>query len=341
MALLKTAVIGVGSIGSNHARVLSELPETKFVAVADQDLQTAQVVGRRWGVNAYQDFREMISKEHLDAVSIAVPTAYHEEVAVSALEMGVHTLVEKPIAVTIEAGQRIIATARRCNRLLMVGHIVRFNPAVQQLKQRLESGQLGRIFQMSARRTGPFPTRIQDVGVAVDLAPHDLDLMRFVTGLNPSRLYAEVEHRLHTDHEDLLMCLLRFPDNINSSLEINWLTPTKVRELMVLGERGMFRVDDLNQDLYFYENADADSVLWPEMQTLRGVREGSMVRYVFPRYEPLKAELQAFINAIDQGKPPPVSGEDGLVALHLALLLLQSGMDHQVKEITYENCFVS
>jgi UDP-N-acetylglucosamine 3-dehydrogenase len=341
MTMLKIAVIGVGAIGSNHARVMSDLPETQFVAVADQDLPTAQVVARRWGVRAYQDFRQMLSIEKPEAVSVAVPTAYHEEVAVTALEMGAHILVEKPIANTIEAGQRMIATARDCKRMLMVGHILRFNPAVQQLKQRLESGQLGRIFQMCARRTGPFPTRIQDVGVAVDLAPHDLDLMRFITGLNPNRLYAEVEQRLHTDHEDLLLCLLRFPDNINASLEINWLTPTKVRELTVLGERGLFRVDDLTQDLYFYENAGVDTVLWPEMQTLRGVREGSMVRYVFPRFEPLKAELEAFIKAVREGTPAPVSGEDGLVALHLALILLQSGMDHQVKDISYENCFVS
>jgi UDP-N-acetylglucosamine 3-dehydrogenase len=341
VAMLKTAVIGVGAIGSNHARVLSELAETQFVAVADQNPQTAQAVARRWGVRAYQDYREMLSIEQPDAVIVAVPTADHEEIVVSALEMGSHTLVEKPIANTIEAGQRIIATAQHCKRLLMVGHILRFNPAIQQLKQRLENGQLGKIFQMCARRTGPFPTRIQDVGVAIDLAPHDLDVMRYITGLDPHRLYAEVEHRLHTDHEDLLLCLLRFPENINASLEINWLTPTKVRELLVLGERGLFRVDDLTQDLYFYENADADSVLWPEMQTLRGVREGSMVRYVFPRFEPLKAELKAFIHAIREGAPPPVSGEDGLVALHLALLLLQSGMDHQVKDITYENCFIS
>jgi UDP-N-acetylglucosamine 3-dehydrogenase len=339
--MLKTAVIGVGAIGGNHARVLTEIPETKFVAVADQNMETAQAVARRWGVKAYQDYREMIDNERPDAVSIAVPTAFHEEVVVTALELGVHTLVEKPIADTIEAGKHIIHAANRCNRLLMVGHILRFNPAVQQLKQRLERGQLGRIFQMCARRTGPFPTRIQDVGVAVDLAPHDLDLMRFITGLDPIRLYAEVEHRLHTEHEDLLLCLLHFPDNINASLETNWLTPTKVRELMVLGERGLFRVDDLTQDLYFYENSEADSVLWPEMQTLRGVREGSMVRYAFPRFEPLKAELQAFINAIRYGTPSPVSGVDGLVDLHLALLLLESGLDHQVKEISYENCIIS
>jgi UDP-N-acetylglucosamine 3-dehydrogenase len=340
MTRLKIAVIGVGAIGSNHARILSDQPDTELVAVADKDLLTAQAVANHWGVNAYQDYHKMLMNEKPDAVIVAVPTANHEEIAMAALEMGAHILVEKPIADSIEAGQRIIAMARSAKRLLMVGHILRFNPAIQQLKQRLESGQLGRIFQMCARRTGPFPTRIQDVGVAIDLAPHDLDLMRFITGLNPSHIYAEVQHRLHTDHEDLLLCLLRFPDNIFASLEINWLTPTKVRELTVLGERGLFKVDDLTQDLYFFENAEADTVLWPELQTLRGVREGSMVRYVFPRFEPLKAELQAFIEAIREGTSSPVSGEDGLVALHLALTLLQAGMDNQVKEINYENCFV-
>jgi predicted dehydrogenase len=282
----------------------------------------------------------MIFKEQPDAVSFAVTTVYHEEVIITFLAMGVYTLVEKPIAITIKAGQRIIATTQRFNCMLMVRHIVRFTPALQKLKLRLESGQFGRNFHMSARRTRPFPIRIQDIGVAVDLAPYSLELMRFINGMDPNYLYAEVEHRLLMNYEGLLLCLLRFLENINASLEINWLTPIKVRELLIFGERGMFRVDDLNQDLYFYENADADSVLWPKMQTLRGVREGEMVRYVFPCHETLKAELQALLSVIDEGKPPSVSREDGLVALYLALLLIQSGMDHQVKEITYENCFI-
>ena len=127
--------------------------------------------------------------------------------------------------------------------------------------------------------------------------------------------------------------LLRFPDGVVGSLEINWLTPTKIREVLVLGERGLFRVDDLTQDLYFYENAQANADLWPALQTLKGVSEGSMRRYEIERYEPLKAELQAFLKTVQTGALVPVSGEDGLEALRLALALVESGKEHRVIEV--------
>jgi predicted dehydrogenase len=268
--------------------------------------------------------------EKPEAVSIAVPTVLHEEVGIAALEAGAHVLMEKPIAATVEAGRRLIVKAKEVGRQLMVGHIVRFNPAIQALKQKLDAGELGRIFQVFCRRAGPFPVRIQDVGVVVDLAPHDVDLMRFLVGADPVRIYAETEQRLHTEHEDLLWGVLRFADGVAGSLEINWLTPTKVRETLVLGERGMFRVDDLTQDLYFFENAQAKDVQWTTLQTLKGVSEGSMTRYAIPRFEPLKAELQAFLQAIQHGQPVPVSGEDGLSALKISLALVESGQSHQV-----------
>jgi UDP-N-acetylglucosamine 3-dehydrogenase len=245
----------------------------------------------------------------------------------------VHVLMEKPIAATVEEGQRLIEKARSVKKQLMVGHIVRFNPAMQALKQKLADGDLGRIFQVFCRRAGPFPARIRDVGVVVDLAPHDVDVMRFLTDSNPIRVYAETERRIHTDHEDLLWGLLRFPDGVVGSLEINWLTPTKIREVLVLGERGLFRIDDLTQDLYFYENAQVNGDLWPALKTLKGVSEGHMIRYAIQRYEPLKAELQAFLKAAQTGTPVPVTGEDGLEALRLALALVESGRNHQVIEV--------
>jgi len=241
--------------------------------------------------------------------------------------------MEKPIAATLEEGRRLIELSGRCGRQLMVGHIVRFNPAIRALRQKLVDGELGRIFQVFCRRAGPFPARIRDVGVVVDLAPHDVDLMRFIIGAEPVRLYAETEQRIHTDHEDLLWGVLRFADGVTGSLEINWLTPTKVRETLVLGERGMFRVDDLTQDLYFYENAHAKDVQWATLQALKGVSEGSMTRYAIPRFEPLRAELQAFLQAVEDGEPMPVSGEDGLAALKISLALVESGQRHQVIEL--------
>jgi len=330
---MKVAAIGVGSMGKNHARVYSELPEAELVAVADADQKLVAATAEKHGAHAYTDYREMLEKEKPDAVSIVVPTAMHEEVGLAALEAGAHVLMEKPIAATVEEGQRLIEKARAVKKQLMVGHIVRFNPAMQALKQKLADGDLGRIFQVFCRRAGPFPARIRDVGVVVDLAPHDVDVMRFLIGADPLRVYAETERRIHTDHEDLVWGLLRFPDGVVGSLEINWLTPTKIREVLVLGERGLFRIDDLTQDLYFYENAQVNADLWPALKTLKGVSEGHMIRYAIQRYEPLKAELQAFLGAVKEDKPVPVSGEDGLEALRLALALVESGQKHQVIEV--------
>jgi predicted dehydrogenase len=330
---MKVVLIGAGSMGRNHARVLSELPGVLLAAICDEDLATAGEVAARYGGAIYTDYHRMLDEVKPEAVIIAVPTALHMEVALYALEAGAHILVEKPIAATLEEGHAIIEKASIVHRILMVGHIVRFNPAMRQLKQKLQEGELGRIFQIACRRVGPFPTRVRDVGVVIDLAPHDIDLMRYITGTDPVRVYCETERRIHTEYEDLLLGLLRFPDGVTGALEINWLTPTKVREVLVLGERGMFRVDDLTQDLYFYENADVGHTIWPALQTLKGVSEGCMTRFAFQRIEPLRAELEAFTNAIQNDQPSPVSGEDGLAALKLALALVESGRSHRVVEV--------
>lgn len=327
---MKVAVIGVGSMGIHHARIYSELPGVKLVAVADTDPRRAEAVAARYNAHPYTDYRQMLEQERPDAVSVAVPTTQHESVGLDALEAGAHVLIEKPIAATPEGALRLIERARELDRQLMVGHVVRFNPAIQALKQKMEAGELGRVFQIFCRRIGPFPDRIRDVGVVVDLAPHDLDVMRFLLGSDPLRIYAETERRIHTEHEDLLWGILRFREGVVGVLELNWLTPVKIRETLVLGERGMFRVDDLNQDLYFYENGQATDLPWLALQTLRGVSEGCMIRYPIRRYEPLKAELEAFIGTLRDGKPVPVSGEDGLAALRLALALVESGATHRI-----------
>jgi UDP-N-acetylglucosamine 3-dehydrogenase len=328
--MIKVAVIGVGSMGKNHARVYSELAEAKLVAVCDSDELAAKEVAERGRARVYFDYRKLLEEEKPQAVSIAVPTALHAEVTLAALEAGADVLIEKPIAATLEDGRVIIERARMLGRKLMVGHIVRFNPAVQELKRRMDAGELGRIFQIICRRTGPFPVRIQDVGVAIDLAPHDLDLMRYLTGSDPVRLFAESAQRVHSLHEDLVIGILSFPFNIIGALEINWLTPTVVRETLVLGEHGMFQVDDLTQSLYFYENGQAIGSLWSPLQALRGVTIGPMIRFALKRYEPLKAEIESFLNAIQENTPMPVSGEDGLAALRLAIALKKSSEEHRI-----------
>jgi predicted dehydrogenase len=330
---LKAAVIGVGAMGQHHARVYTEIAQTKLVGVADASAQTGQRIATKYGAPVYTNYRELLERETPDVVTVAVPTRYHREVAELAMRAGADVLIEKPIAATVEEAQALIDCAEALGRRLMVGHIVRFSPAIQALKEHLAAGELGKIFQVVCRRVGPFPPRVRDVGVVVDLAPHDLDVMRFISGAEPVRVFAETEQRIHTEHEDLVTALLRFDNAMTGVLDINWLTPQKVRDVTVLGEQGMFRADDLMQDLFFYENAEVSGSAWNHLSILKGVSEGRMVRYPIQRYEPLRAELEAFASAVLNDTPVPVSGVDGLAALRLALAVVESGKTQRVIEV--------
>jgi UDP-N-acetylglucosamine 3-dehydrogenase len=326
---IRAAVIGVGSMGWNHARIYNDLESVDLVAVADLDGRAAERAAHVYGARDYTDYREMLRHEELDAVSIAVPTQIHREIALAALQRGCHILVEKPIASTVEEGREMVALAASRGLKLTVGHIERFNPAIVELKQRLKRGEVGQVFQIHARRLGPFPTRVRDVGVVIDLATHDLDIMRYLLDSEVKRIYAETEQEIHTDHEDLLSGLLRFENGVIGLLSINWLTPTKIRELTVTGERGMFLVNYLTQDLYFYENDHADSQ-WGSLGLLRGVSEGNMVRLKIEKREPLRIEIEAFVKAVLKDGEPAVRGEDGLTALALAQRLVESGQENRV-----------
>ena len=327
--MTRVAVIGVGSMGRNHVRVYAEIPDVELVGVADANATQAEAIGKRFGVAAYTDYAQMLEEQKPEAVTIAVPTAQHAEVAHAVIARGAHVLIEKPIAFSVAQGQQIIAAAHEAGVKLMVGHVERFNPAVVALKAHLAQGELGRVFQIDARRQGPFPTRIVDVGVVIDLAVHDLDVMRYVSGAEIRRVYAETERRVHSTREDVLTGLVRLSDGAIGTLTINWLTPTKIRELYVTGERGMFRVDYLTQDLYFYENAVAQTENWDALRVLRGVSEGRMIRYVVTKKEPLRAEQEAFLAAVRGEAEVTITGLDGLRALELAQAVVTSGLEHQ------------
>lgn len=321
-------------MGRNHARVYTEMLAAQLVGVADQDLKAATAIAERLGCRGYENHQELLEREKPDAVTVAVPTHAHASVVKDALKAGCHVLVEKPIAETLEEADELIAAAASARRVLMVGHIERFNPAVIDLKKRLAEGQLGRVFQYHARRLGPFPPRIRDVGVVIDLATHDLDLMLHLTGSRAVRVYAETKREVHTSNEDLVCGLVRFGDGVVGVLEINWLTPTKIRELAVTGERGMFRADYLTQELYFFENAELIQGGWEQLSMLRGVSEGAMVKYAIQRREPLRNELEAFLAAANGDNSAIVSGEDGKEALRLALALIESGQTGRSIELS-------
>lgn len=331
--MTRVAVVGVGAMGKNHVRVYREMPEVELVAIVDQDRDLAEQVGQIYRVPVYTDMYEMLARERPEAVSIAVPTCAHFGVANALLEAGCHVLVEKPIAETLVEANALIRTAERVGRVLVVGHIERFNPAITELKRRLDAGELGRIFQIHARRLGPFPARIRDVGVVMDLATHDLDIMQYLIGESVLRVYAETKREVHAHCEDLFVGVLRFEDTAVGLLEINWLTPTKIRKLYVTGERGMFRVNYLTQDLCFFENAEANDGNWSTLELLQGVSQGSKVQFPIQKKEPLRAELEAFVARVEGKESQGVNGYEAVKTLTLAKKLAESAWHGGAKEV--------
>lgn len=324
MRQVKAAVIGAGLMGANHARVYAEMEGVALVAIADPDDAACRKIANSYRPTVYADPCQLLDREQPDLVSIAVPTRLHREVALEAMSRGVHVLVEKPLTSTVEEGQEIIVAAEKYGVKLSVGHVERFNPAIREIKRRLRNQELGRIFQVHARRLSPFPYRVQDVGVILDLASHDIDVMRHLLGSDVRRLFAETEQKAHASAEDLLSALLRFENGVIGVLDVNWLTPTKVRQLSVIGEGGMYLVDYLTQDVYWYKNT-APTDDWQTLSVFRGAMEGDMVKVHLGKQEPLQAELESFVAAVVEDRVPEVSGQDALVAVDLSLALVESG----------------
>ena len=333
--MTRIAIVGLGVMGRNHARILGDLEGAEVVAVCDPSEEAMAWAGRRH-LKGYRSHQEMFERERLDAVTVAVPTRFHREVGLAAMERGLHVMMEKPIAADLDEARQLVEAANRHGSIFAVGHVERFNPAVREAKHRLENGEMGRIFQIQSRRQGPFPSRVRDVGAVIDLATHDLDVMRYLLDAEVVRLYAETERRIHTEHEDMLNALLKFENGTVGVVQVNWLTPTKIRELLVLGERGMLQLNYLTQDLIFYENSIAASLEHP-LSMLTGVTEGALVRYTVSRAEPLQLELESFLNSVGTKTPPEVGGEDGLRALALALDLVRSGAEGRVLDLTPES----
>ena len=330
MTDIKAAVIGVGAMGKNHARVYSELDGVELVGVCDADKGIAQRVSERYRCECFGSYKDLISKLDVDVASIVVPTNLHSAVAIDCVMEKINVLIEKPIADTVKNGLNIINAAKSMNVKLTVGHIERFNPAVIELKRRIDAGDLGKIYKVSAQRVGPFPERIRDVGVVIDLATHDIDVMRYLLGSDITRVYGESSRSIHTTHEDLMNAVLKFANDAIGILDVNWLTPEKIRELAVIGEKGMFVAKYLSQELFFHQSIDAKLNNYDYSDILMGVAGGDVVDIRIKKAEPLKAELASFVKCVRDGSEPVVSGEDGLHALRIACALMESSSENTV-----------
>ena len=330
--MLKVGVIGVGRMGINHARIYNEFREVSLVAVADTNKENLSKAKEKYNCNIYEDYKEMLDREELDAVSIAVPTKEHYKVALDCIDKNINLLIEKPIASNVKEGREIIEKAKEKKVKLMIGHVERFNPAVIELKRRVDNGELGKIYRIMAQRESPFPLRISDVGVVIDLAVHDIDIMGFISNSNLKRVYAETGKRLHSSNEDLLLALFRFDDDVIGVISTNWLTPDLIRNLVVTGEKGMFKVDYLNQELYFYHNAALPKEI-DYKKIVSGVEAGDVLKIKINKDEPLKLELKSFVDSILEDKEIITKGEDGLKALEIAQKIIESADKNEVVEL--------
>ncbi len=314
MNKLGVAVIGTGQWGKNHARVYNELPSTELVAICDVNPERAKAMASQYGVKAYSDSAQMLKDKSIEAVNVCTWSTILAQEAQKALNAGKHVLVEKPMATTPQQAEKLVATAQENNLHLTVGFLMRFIPGLQIIRQSIVDKKIGEFVCATAKRVSQWPERIGDVGVVKDTAIHDIDVMHFISGENPISVYAKMGSMRIKKFEDYAQIMLTYKDGKSAFIESNWLTPYKTRTLTVTGSDAIMRLDYITQDL------------WIEQQ-----KETVQPRYPFQ--EPLKAELQHFVECIVEKKKPLVTGEDGVRALEVATAAMQSSAKNRAVQI--------
>ena len=303
---LKVGVVGVGVMGSNHARVLSEMAGIQLVGVVDPDRKQREFVARTLGCAEIDDLDALI-RAGVDAVTIAAPTHLHHDLALQCIANGIHVMVEKPIAPTVEEGRAIVAAARRAGVTLTVGHVERFNPAVQSIKRAIKDQD---ILSIAITRVGPFPPRMSNVGVVIDLAVHDIDLIRWFTDSEIVEIQPQLSSAV-AEREDIALLQFRTASGVLAHINTNWLTPFKARTIHV-ATRDKYLIGDL---------------LTLQVTECFGFQpDGSYsMRHLSVGYaEPLRAELLAFVNAIRSGRTSAVTGEEAVASLEVAIRCLDA-----------------
>lgn len=315
--MLKVAVIGVGTMGKHHARVYSSLDNCELVAVSDVGKEAADAVASQFSCKSYTDYREMLEKENIQAVSIAVPTKLHFDVASYCINHGLHVLIEKPITLTVDEGKKLVELAKEKGITLTVGHIERFNPAVIELKKIVDKGDLGEINSVIARRVGIMPPRIKDANILVDLAVHDIDIISYLLGEEPVSVSHSSGNALLDTREDHAELFLQY-SKASGFIQANWITPIKIRTLAVTGDKGYAEMNYMTQELNVYEstiNREFDD--FGDFVVKFG--ESKIKNIAVKKEEPLMLELKNFVDAVINKKQPVVTGEQALKALEIAV----------------------
>lgn len=326
---LRVGVVGLGMMGRHHARVLRDLDGAVLVGAADE---CGDVHGAGGGVPVVQTVAELVELG-VDAAVVAVPTAHHEAVGLRLAEAGVHALIEKPVAASAAAAARLVHAFEAAGLVGAVGHVERYNPALQELRRRVDDGQLGEVHQIATRRQGPFPARIADVGVVKDLATHDFDVTTWLARAPFARLGALARRTSGRLHEDLVTVTGELVDGTLTTHLVNWLTPFKERVVVVTGEHGTFVADTVSADLTFYENGTV-ATGWDQVAAFRGVAEGPSTRFAIPKREPLVVEHEAFRDAVLGRTADIVSLREGLGIVRIAEAVLESARTRTTVEVT-------
>lgn len=321
---LRAGLIGLGVMGRNHARVLTEIDDVDFVGVYDPAPGVPETVHDR---PVFGDLDQLLELG-IDYAVIAAPTIYHLELGTRLAEAGVHALIEKPVASSVEDSRALRDLFTGKGLIGGVGHIERYNPALQAARQRIADGMLGDIYQIATRRQGPFPGRIADVGVIKDLASHDIDLTAWVAQQEIVSVNARTAHRSGRPHEDMVLAVGTLSGGTITSHVVNWLTPFKERVTIITGENGVLVADTLTADLSYYENGRIQ-VAWDPGE-FRGVSEGDMTRFALDRKEPLRAEHEAFRDSVLAGEPLGiVTLAEGTRVVEIAEQMLADGLAHR------------
>jgi len=297
---LRVGVIGAGVMGTNHGRVLAGLPNVALTGIVDPLPEHRTRADELIGCPTFADLDRLVDAG-VDAVTIAAPTHLHHEISLACIARGIHILVEKPIASTVEEGRAIVAAARRAGVTLMVGHVERFNPAVAAIKRAIEGED---ILSIAITRVGPFPPRMSNVGVVIDLAVHDIDLIRWFTDSDIVDVQPQLSSAV-AEREDIALLQFRTASGVLAHINTNWLTPFKARNVTVATRHKYVQGDLLTRQVTECFGFQSDGSY-------------SMRHLPVGHDEPLRAELISFVDAVRAGSVPAVTGEQGVASLEIA-----------------------
>jgi len=325
---IRTGVIGVGSMGSNHVRIYDKI--SNLIGVHDINEKRSRKIADWKDCKHYSSLGGLLGE--VDAVSIAVPTYLHRTIAEQVAEAGVHMLVEKPLATTVADSQRIIDVSKEYNVVLGVGHTERYNPVVDYVLRSLKEHRLGKPITLLSTRVSNYPERVKDVGVILDLATHDIDVMCSLVGKKPESVYASGGRSLpNTGFEDHATIQLDF-DGITGTCIVNWLTPMKIRTLEIITTTNYVKLDYQKHEAedYSSEFHDVDNrnlfqppitVISHKISVARQPEDDILMAV---KEEPLGIELTDFLGAISERREPLVTGSYGLIAVEVAVAALES-----------------